>query len=362
MFHVSKKPDEIKYFIPNAYIFSLLIAGGSSLIFFVTGKLCHLKIINMLGWQAIILGVITTPFLSMLTFQGQYFLAVHAYKMSKARLAVTESLPLLAYLLVYSQGKISIFNILLAYSISRIICFIVFHIIISRNHFQKGGFSINFAKASFQFGVRQYSSDLILFLVSRLDFFLVTYFLGQTGLGVYAVAVSLAEVTMRLPSELGTILFPAFAAGHIPSGQAAPILRKTLFLAVLASLVLFILGEHIVLILFGRDFQQAIPAFRWLLLGTVAWSTIFVTWNNISAGGRPELGLPIFAGAALIDIVLNIILLPKMGIVGASIAATVSYFFAAAIFLMIFLKTEQCTIRDALLIRSDDLRNIFMPI
>jgi O-antigen/teichoic acid export membrane protein len=123
--------------------------------------------------------------------------------------------------------------------------------------------------------------------------------------------------------------------------------------------ILLAYGEHIILILFGQDFQQAIPAFHWLLLGTIAWSTIYVTWNHVSAGGRPELGLPIFAGAALIDAVLNVILLPKMGVVGAGIAATVSYFFAAAIFLMIFLKSEKCTVLDALLIRSDDLRSIF---
>lgn len=362
MFYVSKDPDKIKHFIPNAYLLSIVVIGSSAVLFFVTGQLVNFKIVNILGWPAIVLGILLAPIMSILTFQGQYFLAIHAYKLSKTRLAVTESMSLVAYLVLYTFGQITIINMLLAFALSNLVSLILFHMVIQQYDYKGGGFSLSFAKESFSFGIRQYSSDLVLYSVSRLDFFLVTYFLGQSGLGIYSVAVSLAEITMRLPSELGTILFPAFAAEKIPSGQAAPILRKTFFLAILAALTLFMLGDQIVLLLFGKNFNQAIAAFRWLLPGTVAWSTIFVTWNHTSARGRPELGIPIFAAAALLDAILNIILLQKLGVVGASIAATSSYLLAAILFLRIFLKAEGCSVREALVVKHDDIRSILRRI
>jgi O-antigen/teichoic acid export membrane protein len=114
----------------------------------------------------------------------------------------------------------------------------------------------------------------------------------------------------------------------------------------------------VILLLFGAQFSESITVFYWLLPGVVAWSTIYVTWNNVSASGRPELGIPIFGSAALLDTVLNVILLPRLGVAGAGIAATSSYWLAAALFLAIFCKQEKCSVWEATLVSSQDLRQI----
>jgi Na+-driven multidrug efflux pump len=101
-----------------------------------------------------------------------------------------------------------------------------------------------------------------------------------------------------------------------------------------------------------------VAAFRWLLVGTVAWTSVSVTWSYANASGRPQIGVPIFTAAAVTDVVLNVMLLGRLGIVGAGIAATVSYWIAAILFLRLFCVLEACTLRDALVVRSSDLRHI----
>jgi O-antigen/teichoic acid export membrane protein len=64
----------------------------------------------------------------------------------------------------------------------------------------------------------------------------------------------------------------------------------------------------------------------------------------------------VFGFATVVDVLLNIILLPHLGVVGASIAATASYFAAGLIFFHLFRGAERCSIRTALVPRWSDLQ------
>jgi Na+-driven multidrug efflux pump len=70
------------------------------------------------------------------------------------------------------------------------------------------------------------------------------------------------------------------------------------------------------------------------------------------------LGLPIFGAAALIDGVLDIVLIPHYGVAGAGIAAAVSYWIAAFAFLRIFKQQEKRSSFDVLVIRRSDLDGV----
>jgi O-antigen/teichoic acid export membrane protein len=362
IYHVSKTPDRIKFFFSNAYLFSLILSGGTALGYFTIGYLFNFKLITIMGWEAIFLAIIVAPVMQMIVFQRQYFLAIHNYKIAKANYALTMGLPLLIYFMVYFLGLVTVNNLITAFVIGQVISFIYFQMLIYRVGPKREAFSWRFARDSFSFGIRQYLSDVLQYLSYRIDFFLVAWFLGQNGLGLYSVAVAMAEITSRLTHEIGTILFPAFASGNISPIQAAPILRKIFFVSLVIAVVLVLASYHIIVLIFGEKFVGAVPAFRLLLVGTLGYSMVLVTFNYTAASGQPELGIPIFAITVILEVILNIMLLPKSGIVGAAIAATVSYWCAACIFLIIFCKKNKCSVMDAMVIRLEDLKNIFQSI
>jgi len=109
-------------------------------------------------------------------------------------------------------------------------------------------------------------------------------------------------------------------------------------------------------LLFGSPFAEAVPALRWLVVGTIAWSTTHVTWTYISASGRPAIGIVVYSAASAVDVLLNVLLLPRLGVIGASISAAVSYIVAALLFLHFFRQTEACSLRQAFVVNASDLR------
>lgn len=268
-------------------------------------------------------------------------------------------LPLLGYLGLYAFGHVEVNTFMGAFAASQILCFIFFLKPTRRAGPAQGHFSGELARRSLTFGARQYASDIASYLMSRLDFFIVTLYLGAKGLGLYAVAVGLAEIIMRVSNEIGTMLYPVFAGGNLKAGQPAAALRMVILMAAGMAAGLAFISGPLIRVLYGAAFANAIPAFRWLLLGSVAWSTTHVTWTFVSSSGRPGVGVFVFTFATGVDALLNVLLLPRLGVVGAAIAATASYFVAGLIFFHLFRRTEGCTLRTALLPRRSDLHQVW---
>lgn len=363
MFHASRTSTDLKHFMSNAFVLSFVLGGSAAVLYFLAGHNWGIRSVSMLGGSAAVAASLSVPVYSMIVFQRQYLLTTGDYTLAKLNGTLALSVPLIALAAIYPFGDISVNRLIIAVVIGQFACFVLFQRVV-RSRLPEGatlsprGFSRPFLRRSLSFGIRTYLSELAEFAVGKLDFFLVAGFLGASGLGLYSVAVALAEIVSRLSRELATILFPAFASGRIRAGQAPRILRVSVFFGLLVAAVLGIFSEPLVVLLFGEDFREAVAAFRWLLVGTVAWTSVSVTWSYANASGRPQIGVPIFTAAAVTDVVLNVMLLGRLGIVGAGIAATVSYWIAAILFLRLFCVLEACTLRDALVVRPSDLRHI----
>jgi len=358
IFECVRNPDKLRHFMPNARLISFVAAGSTGLAFVVIGSLLNLGAFASMGALLKTAGVIAVPVLALGIFQRQYFLAIHEYGTSKTMAAVAQLLPLLAYLVLYAFGSVNVGTCVVAFVTTQVICGVAVEVIVRKLEPPKTSVSLGFAIDSVRFGVQQYLSDIAELLMGRLDFFLVGWLLGRGGLGIYSVAVALAEVPSRIPYELGIILFPAFAGGMVNQSRSAAILRKTLLIALGLAAILGAVSAPLTTVLYGTPYADAIPAFRWLLLGTVARSTLYVTWLHTSAKGRPGMGIPIFSAAAAFDTAAVILLVPRFGVVGAAVAAAGSYWVAAIWFLRLFCKHEGCQYRDAILIRWSDVRTL----
>ncbi|MGH7558404.1 MAG: oligosaccharide flippase family protein [Gemmatimonadota bacterium] len=362
MFYAARDPRKLAHFLANGVVVSLVLGGGGALIYFLLGHYADLRITSM-GRFGTIAGILLVPIVSIQKFQKQYLITVHHYVLSRTSLAVQQSLPLLAVLALFPFIEVTVDALIIAVTASTLAQLVILDVFMRKvvaapPRLSPTHFSFSFARDSLGFGMRRYLSDVTLFLTKRMDFFLVAWLLDRSALGVYSVAVALSEVVLRIPRELGVILFPVFASDSLRKGQAASFLRRMNVIALLMAAGIAVVAKPLILFMFGPEFAGSAEPFLWLLPGTIAWSTIQVTYNRVSAGGRPGLGVPIFGAAAAIDAGLNVLLDPVMGVAGAAVAATCSYLFAAIIFLRLFCRSEECGIAEALLPRMEDLRVI----
>jgi O-antigen/teichoic acid export membrane protein len=356
MYYASKNSEKIRYFMPNAAVVSIILGGGIASIYFAAGFKYHFKFVESLGGKIGVLTIIAIIVMIYGQFLRQYFLAANLFKLSKVLLTISQIIPLFFYFILFLLNKMTLVTVIYAFILSQVVGAIVFYYIGQRkNVCFWGKASLGYAKESIGFGIRQYLSDLVLYLANRVDFILVVFFVGKRGLGIYSISVALAEVILRLSSELGTILFPAFAANRISKARTQYLLKINIILSFIVAIIIMLLGKPMIRLFVGDMYLESVTVLYWLLPGLIAWTTIFITWNHISAGGKPEIGIPVFGGAAVVDIIVNLVLLPRIGVNGAGIASTVSYIFAAIIFMNIYCKREKLRIIDVLLFNRADL-------
>ncbi len=362
LYVVSRNRKQLVHFMPNARLLSAALGLVGGLL--VYGGTSTLRLPPAAGWDRATLAsaILVSPVMLLQVFQRQYLLATGRYAGAKAQSVVSMLLPLLAY------GALGLLHLadwrffVRAFTLVQALWVVAVEFVIARRDGPQAAPSLRFLQASWGFGVRQYGTGVVRYLTARIDFFLVASALGNQALGIYSVAVALSEIASRMTHEIGTILFPEFASGRLAPGHGARVFRKTLLVAGLAGLTTAVLGGFLVEGLFGREFSSATRVLRVLLLGTVAWSTIEVTQPHTSARGRPELGMLYYGLAAALDVMLNMVLLPRWGILGASVAAVASYLLAAGLFLHSFLAAERCTLAKAVLPTGRDVREVWRAV
>jgi len=163
------------------------------------------------------------------------------------------------------------------------------------------------------------------------DILFIGYFLTATQVGYYTVAVTLSTFFWIIPQSVQQITYPAITHYWVEKDTAAiqtvvskSIKYSTVVLLPIGLGVTFF-SRYIVLIL-GSAFVNAIVPALILLLGTIINGALQRPIGSILYSlGFPQLNLKIFTVAAATNVVLNILLIPRIGINGASIATVVSY-------------------------------------
>ncbi len=194
-----------------------------------------------------------------------------------------------------------------------------------------------------RYGLKAYLAALASFLVIRADLLMVQYLRGSAAAGFYSIAVALSDMVYMFPVVVGTILFPKLAgmsdgdARRRLTGQVARGVGGIMILMVGVSAVLARPAVHF---LFGREFLPAVPAFLWLLPGILALSVHTILMNYCAAIGMPW--VTVFAPflALVVNLGLNAVLIPRLGIVGASLASVVTYGLMLSVSLVYFLKHD----------------------
>ena len=206
----------------------------------------------------------------------------------------------------------------------------------------------SYIKRATSYGVQAHLSNILGFLNYRADMFLVNWFLGPSAVGLYSVGVGLVEKLWMVSFAASTVLFPWVAAEteEQKRKEFTPLVARTvLWMTALASLILAFLSKWIVLLLYSEAFLPAVGALRALLIGITTLSAGRVLSNDIAGRGFP--GLNIYTGLAAVttNVVLDLLWIPRYGIVGAAWASTVSYTvsFLGALFFYCQLSGNQWT-------------------
>ena len=178
----------------------------------------------------------------------------------------------------------------------------------------------------------------------RIDQVMLHSMASDRTLGQYVAAVRLSELFEALPAAFISSLFPLLCVSvadlarfqrHLDLGY------RYMVLAAAAISVTICVGAPLIVRLYGNQFSASAP-----LLAVLIWSEMAIFFGSMLGSGLCAAGLERFAlwpmaAGAVVNVVLNIFLIPRWGAMGACWATVISYWICWTVAFLPFQATRE---------------------
>jgi O-antigen/teichoic acid export membrane protein len=188
-------------------------------------------------------------------------------------------------------------------------------------------------------------SGIVISIYMRIDQVMIKGMLDSQAVGNYAVAVGLSETWYFIPTVIASSLFPAIVeAKNISDSLYYERFQKLYDFMVLCAVGIAIpttfLSNWVITLLYGNEYNLAGP-----VLSIYIWAGVFVflgvamsKWT-LTENLQMYLFLYTFMGS-LANVLLNLLLIPKYGIIGSAYATLIAQFLTVIAIPVLFNKTR----------------------
>lgn len=215
---------------------------------------------------------------------------------------------------------------------------------------------------SLHFGWKANLANLLAFLNYRQDIVLVNLFVGPAETGIYAATLVLAERLWILSQSVSTVMFPRLASLHEEPDQAHEmterVSRIVLVFTTFVSVGVAAFACPVLSMIYGDDFGAGATALLLLLPGFILASWARMLTNSLAAAGHVGWNAITAGIIVVVNIVANLILIPRYGICGASIASSLGWLVYSAVVAMLYARLHARTWWHAAVPRSADWHDL----
>ena len=201
--------------------------------------------------------------------------------------------------------------------------------------------SLAVARRATSFGLKSHFGRVLMAGNYRADQWFVGALAGSYELGLYSIAVAWSEVLFYLPTALVIVQRPYLVRdGAEEAGRrAVRVFRVGVFVTSVFAIGVVLVAPILCVAFFGEQFAGAVDDLRVLVFGAIGIVALKLLGNALTAQRFP-LRTTAAAGAAFAAaIVLDILLVPAYGGLGAAIASALSYTVGGAVVVALFART-----------------------
>jgi PST family polysaccharide transporter len=175
-------------------------------------------------------------------------------------------------------------------------------------------------------------SGVSIMISLRADQVLIGQMLNDKQVGIYSAAARISEIWYFIPLAIASSTFPIL----IESKRQSEVLyyrrlQKLYNILVMLSLgvavIMSVFSGRIVVLLYGHAYSACAGVLAVLIWGGVAVS-FGCAWSNwMLLENRTKMMLLFQVNAAILNLILNFVLIPRFGIIGSAYATLISYSF-----------------------------------
>lgn len=178
-------------------------------------------------------------------------------------------------------------------------------------------------------------SGAAIFIYARIDQVIIGQLMNTTELGFYSAAVRVTEALAFVPGVINLSLFPAIInAKRTSEDMYKRRLRNfyLLILAVVSCLVvpIFLLAKYIIYFLFGHSYLPAVSVLQIYIWSSIGMFLGAAVTQYLITENKTITIFMVNALTAIVNIILNLILIPRIGLAGAAIATLAASFLIPA--------------------------------
>ena len=233
-----------------------------------------------------------------------------------------------AILILIGVFNFEVFAVILIYIMQQFLTFTAYLIRINSmqpplvNKSLKG----SLLKKAVPIGTRSLLLGVPTLLLLQSDILLIKYFTNSISVGLYQVSVSISMLVLMVSRILSTIIRSKAVSERDGYSSTLLIAKIYAVFAMLIVILFYFFGESLILILFGDVFSDSYLPALILFVGNVFWGYGDTLVGYIVAKYRYPIFISIgFNFAFIINIVLNVLLIPVYGFIVAAWSSLVAY-------------------------------------
>ncbi|WP_038249443.1 flippase [Ghiorsea bivora] len=191
-----------------------------------------------------------------------------------------------------------------------------------------------FRVASYDRKILKYSYPMLfttsmMFLMGNVDSFMISYYLDETQVGIYAACLKLSLLGTFVLASINGFIAPKISKAYVKQ-DTFEIKRiyyssvKIILMAAIPLSLLLIIFSDFFLGLFGEEFSLAYIVL-WIVSGTFVVSSAFGPIGYLlNLTDSQELVAKVISISLLVNMILNAVLIPLLGLIGAGVATLTS--------------------------------------
>lgn len=179
-------------------------------------------------------------------------------------------------------------------------------------------------------------TSLLITIMRNMDVMMLTKIRGFAEVGIYTASYRLCDMGSTLPLALMGSVFPLMSKFYKQDFNLLKrIYQKTFDILSVCGIILvvlvLVLADKIIILLFGMDFIRSAASFRILIFSTLFVYLAIGSGSLLIAMDKQRATMWIYLLSASLNIVLNLILIPRFGSIGAAISNVVVMFLAISL-------------------------------
>lgn len=210
-----------------------------------------------------------------------------------------------------------------------------------RYHGPKLKFSLRKSKSLLSVSYNYILSSIMVALYGQTDKLMLKQMLDENAVGYYATATAICAMWTFVLQAIIDSVYPSIL--RLKNENQAAYERKNrqlyaivFYVSCIVSVGFVILGKPVVYILYGEAYLPSVPVLRMVTWYT-AFSYLGVARNAwIVSEGRQKYLKYMYGCAAIMNVLLNLLLIPHMGAVGAALASLITQILTTIVLPMFF--------------------------